>query len=230
MNRQFSPPRAVARVRPSTTSGLPLTVDHSRLILPPHAPGMRIGLFGGTFDPAHAAHRSACLLAMHRIGLDRVWWMVTPGNPLKNTRGLAPLAERVAAARALANHPRIDVTDFEARLGTRYTHETIACLRQRCPGVHFVWIMGADNLRSFHRWQRWRGIASLVPIAVVDRLGPSLYATAGVAGQALAWARLPERAAKTLPERKPPAWVYLHGLKSPLSSTALRAARALQDD
>ena len=205
--------------------------------LPPHAfcevvaiAYMRIGLFGGTFDPAHAAHRSACLLAMHRIGLDRVWWMVTPGNPLKNTRGLAPLAERVAAARALANHPRIDVTDFEARLGTRYTYETVAYLRQRCPRVHFIWIMGADNLRSFHRWQRWRGIASLVPIAVVDRLGPSLYATAGVAGQALAWARLPERAAKTLPERKPPAWVYLHGLKSPLSSTALRAARALRDD
>jgi len=197
--------------------------------LPPHAPGVRIGLFGGTFDPPHAAHRSACLLAMKRIGLDRVWWLVTPGNPLKDTSGLAPLAERLAAARALAHHPRIDVTDIEAKLGTRYTYATVAYLIRRCQGVRFVWIMGADNLRSFHRWQRWRGIASLVPIAVIDRLGPSLYATAGVAGQALAQARIPERAARTLPERTPPAWIYLHGLKSPLSSTALRAARALHD-
>lgn len=188
---------------------------------------MRIGLFGGTFDPAHAAHRAACLLAMHRLGLDRVWWLVTPGNPLKNTRGLAPLPVRVAAARRLAHHPRIDVTDFEAKLGTRYTYETISYVIRRCPAVHFVWIMGADNLRSFHRWQRWRDIASLVPIVVVDRLGPSLYASASAAGHALARARLPESAAKTLPGRKPPAWIYLHGLKSPLSSTALRAARVV---
>jgi nicotinate-nucleotide adenylyltransferase len=187
---------------------------------------MRIGLFGGTFDPPHAAHRAACLLAMHRLGLDRVWWLVTPGNPLKDTLGLAPLGERVAAARALAQHPRIDVTDLEADLGTSYSFATISYLVRRCPGVHFVWIMGADNLRHFHRWQRWRDIATLVPIAVIDRLGPSLYSAAGVTGQALGWARLPESAARTLPERTPPAWIYLHGLKSPLSSTALRAARA----
>ena len=219
MNREYPPPRA-ADAR---------DITKPRLVLPPNAPGMRIGLFGGTFDPAHAAHRGACLLAMKRLGLNRVWWMVTPGNPLKDTHGLAPLAARVVAAKALADDPRIDVTDLEAQLGTRYTYETISYLVRRCPHVHFVWIMGADNLRSFHRWQRWRDIAALVPIAVVDRLGPSLYATAGVAGQALAPARIPESAAKTLPERTPPAWIYLHGLKSPLSSTALRAARALQD-
>jgi nicotinate-nucleotide adenylyltransferase len=193
--------------------------------IPPHAPGMKIGLFGGTFDPPHEAHLAACLLAMRRLRLDRVWWLVTPGNPLKDTRGLAPLAERMAAARVLASHPRINVTDLEAGIGTRYTHETVLYLRQRCPGVHFVWIMGADNLRSFHRWQRWRGIATLVPIAVVDRLGPSLYATASLAGQALARYRIPENAAWSLPTRRPPAWVYIHGLKSPLSSTALRAKR-----
>ena len=165
---------------------------------------------------------------MKRLGLDRVWWLVTPGNPLKDTRGLAPLQERMAAARALAHHPRIDVTDFEAELGSHYTYETVSYLTRRCAGVHFVWIMGADNLRSFHRWQRWRGIAALVPVAIVDRLGPSLYATASAAAQAFARARVHEISAKSLPERKPPAWIYLHGLKSPLSSTALRAARRLQ--
>ena len=193
--------------------------------LPPHARGLRIGLFGGTFDPPHAAHRAACLLAMQRLALDRVWWLVTPGNPLKDTRGLAPLAERIAAAQALASHPRIDVTDIEAHIRTRYTYDTVSSLIARCPGVHFVWIMGADNLRSFHRWQKWRAIADLLPIAVVDRVGPSLYATAGIAGQALARFRIRESAARALPRRRPPAWVFLHGLKSPLSSTALRALR-----
>jgi nicotinate-nucleotide adenylyltransferase len=200
--------------------------ERERVVLPPYAPGMRIGLFGGTFDPPHAAHRAACLLALRRLGLDRVWWLVTPGNPLKDTRGLAPLAERVAAAKALAHHPLIDVTDVEAEIGTSYTYETVSYLVRRCRGVHFVWIMGADNLRSFHRWQRWRGITELVPIAVVDRLGPSLYSTASVTAQALGRFRLPETAATKLAECKPPAWIFLHGLKSPLSSTALRAARS----
>jgi nicotinate-nucleotide adenylyltransferase len=209
-----------------TATALP--IGRGRLVLPVHASGMRIGLFGGTFDPPHAAHRAACLLAMHRLGLDRVWWLVTPGNPLKDTLGLAPLGERVAAARSLASHPRIDVTDVEADLGNNYTYATISYLVRRCRQVHFVWIMGADNLRHFHRWQRWRDIASLVPIAVVDRLGPSLYSAAGVGGQALGFARLPESAARALPGKAPPAWVYLHGLKSPLSSTALRAARTLK--
>ena len=200
--------------------------ERERVVLPPYAPGMRIGLFGGTFDPPHAAHRAACLLALRRLGLDRVWWLVTPGNPLKDTRGLAPLAERIAAAKELAHHPLIDVTDVEAEIGTSYTYETVSYLVRRCRGVQFVWIMGADNLRTFHRWQRWRGITELVPIAVVDRLGPSLYSTASVAAQALGKFRLPEIAATKLAECKPPAWIFLHGLKSPLSSTALRAARS----
>ena len=202
-----------------------MSVSSERLI-PPHAPGMRIGLFGGTFDPPHQAHLGASLLALRKLKLDRVWWLVTPGNPLKNTKGLAPLAERIAAARALTHHPRIDVTGLEAVIKTRYTYDTVKWLLARCPGVRFVWIMGADNLRSFHRWQKWREIAKLAPFVVIDRLGPSLYAAASPAGLALAHARLPAHDAVTLPGRKAPAWAFLHGLKSPLSSTALRAQRA----
>lgn len=193
--------------------------------LPPNARGMRIGLFGGTFDPPHLAHLGASLLALKRLKLDRVWWLVTPGNPLKNTSNLAPLAERIASARALTHHPRIDVTGIEAVINTRFTYDTILWLIARCPGVRFVWIMGADNLRHFHRWQKWREIANLVPIVVVDRLGPSLYAAASPAGQALSGSRIPEHDAATLPDRRAPAWTYLHGLKSALSSTALRALR-----
>jgi nicotinate-nucleotide adenylyltransferase len=194
-------------------------------LLPPHAPGMRIGLFGGTFDPPHQAHLGAALLALKRLKLDRVWWLVTPGNPLKNTSGLAPLDQRIAAVRALTHHPRIDVTGLESVIKTRYTYDTISWLRTRCPGVRFVWIMGADNLRSFHRWQKWQKIVELVPIVVIDRLGPSLYAAASPAGNALARARIPEYDAAALPVRKAPVWTFLHGLKSPLSSTALRALR-----
>jgi nicotinate-nucleotide adenylyltransferase len=196
--------------------------------IPPHYAGQRIGLFGGTFDPPHEAHLAACLLAMKRLVLDRVWWLVTPGNPLKDTVGLAPLDERIAAACKLARHPRIDVTGIEAEIAVRYSYDTIRYLMSRCSGVRFVWIMGADNMRTFHRWQKWRGIAELVPIAVVDRLGPSLYATGSVAAQALGRRRIPESEAASLPDQPTPAWVFLHGLKSPLSSTALRAARQLQ--
>jgi nicotinate-nucleotide adenylyltransferase len=187
---------------------------------------MRIGLFGGTFDPPHAAHLGATLLAMKRLQLDRMWWLVTPGNPLKDTRGLQPLERRIAAARELTSHPRIDITGLEAVINTRYTYDTLKFLVRRCRGVRFVWVMGADNLRSFSRWQNWRGIANLMPMAVVDRMGSSLYATGARAPQALARFRLPEEVAPTLAGRTPPAWIYLHGLKSPLSSTALRAKRA----
>lgn len=193
--------------------------------LPPNAPGMRIGLFGGTFDPPHLAHLGASLLALKRLKLDRVWWLVTPGNPLKNTKGLAPLAQRIDAARKLTHHPRLDITGIEAAINTRYTFDTISWLITRCKGVRFVWIMGADNLRHFHRWQKWRQIASLVPIVVIDRLGPSLYAGGSPAGNALGRFRIRECDAATLPNRRAPAWTFLHGLKSPLSSTALRALR-----
>jgi len=205
-----------------------VAANRPRYRIPVHYAGQRIGLFGGTFDPPHGAHLAACLLAMKRLALDRVWWLVTPGNPLKDTMGLAPLDERIAAARELARHPRLDVTGIEAAIGVRYSFDTIRYLVSHCPGVRFVWIMGADNLRAFHRWQNWRGIAELVPIAVVDRLGPSLYATASVAAQALGHRRVPESEARSLLSRCTPTWVLLHGLKSPLSSTALRAERQSQ--
>jgi nicotinate-nucleotide adenylyltransferase len=199
-----------------------------RYRIPLHYSGQRIGLFGGTFDPPHEAHLAACLLAMKRLALDRIWLLVTPGNPLKDTIGLAPLDERVAAARELVHHPRIDITGMEAEIGVRYTYDTIRYLVSHCCGVHFVWIMGADNLRTFHRWQKWRAIAELVPIVVIDRLGPSLYATGSVTAQTLGRWRIPESEAASLPNRRAPAWVFLHGLKSPLSSTELRAARRSQ--
>jgi nicotinate-nucleotide adenylyltransferase len=180
-------------------------------------------MFGGSFNPPHEAHLAVSRLAMRRLGLDRVWWLVTPGNPLKDTRALPPLADRIKAARHVAAHPRIDVTDLEAAIGTRFTADTIAWLTQRFPAVRFVWIMGADNLAQFDRWQNWRAIAEAVPIAVVDRFGASYAATSSPSAQALVNARIRERDARSLADRRPPAWVYLHGLKSSLSSTAIRA-------
>ncbi|WOJ88384.1 nicotinate-nucleotide adenylyltransferase [Methylocapsa polymorpha] len=190
---------------------------------PPHAPGLRVGLFGGSFNPPHEGHRAASLLALKRLRLDRIWWLVSPGNPLKDARELAPLSLRLEAARKLARHPRIEVTAIEAALGAPYTFSTISYLKQRCPGVHFVWLMGADNLPGFHRWKRWRDIAGLVPICAVDRPGATLRATLSRAGQVLAPYRLDEARAARLATAPPPAFVFLHGPRSPLSSTALRA-------
>lgn len=198
------------------------SVTQPRASLPPHAAGRKIGLFGGSFNPPHAAHRAVSLLAMKKLGLDRMWWLVTPGNPLKDNKALPSLDERIALARSLADHPRIDVTGFEAVIGTKYSRDTIAWLLKECPGVDFVWIMGADNLKYFHRWKNWREIFMMLPIAIVDRGGISLSAASGAAATRFARARVPETKAMTLPGRQPPAWVFLHGVKSALSSTALR--------
>jgi nicotinate-nucleotide adenylyltransferase len=194
-----------------------------RLVLPPHAPGLRIGLLGGSFNPPHAAHRAISLFALKRLGLDRIWWLVTPGNPLKDVRALPSLDQRIADARKVARHPRIDVSGLEAVIGTRYTVDTIAWLVRRFPQVRFVWIMGADNLRQFHRWENWRGIAARVPLAVVDRGGIGPVALAAPAAYALAGRRIPEADARRLFGAPTPAWTYLHGLKSPISSSGLRA-------
>jgi nicotinate-nucleotide adenylyltransferase len=192
--------------------------------LPPHVPGLKIGLFGGSFNPVHRGHLHASELALKRIGLDRVWWLVSPGNPLKETAGLLPLASRMAAARALVGDPRIVVTGLEAEIGTRYTYDTVAYLRQRCPGVRFVWIMGADILGQLHLWQRWREIAGLLPFAVIDRPGATWHTLGTPAAHWLARDRIPESEAALLPDTDPPAFVFLHGPRVDLSSTVLRQA------
>ena len=171
--------------------------------------GQRIGLMGGTYNPPHAGHAVCAVTALRRLQLDQLWWMVTPGNPLKDRDGLPPLADRMAASRRLATDPRIKVTGFEAALGTPYTYETLRYVTRRFPGVHFVWVMGADNLAGFDRWQRWRDIARLVPMAVVDRPGWRLQALASPAAQSLARFRVPEGLAGQLPRMAPPAWTLL---------------------
>jgi nicotinate-nucleotide adenylyltransferase len=190
--------------------------------IPLHTNGMRIGLLGGSFNPPHDAHRAISLFAIKRLKLDRVWWLVTPGNPLKDHGALRDLDQRAETARAMADDPRIDVSCLESVIGTRYTVDTISYLRRRASGLRFVWIMGADNLSQFHRWQNWRRIASEVPIAVIDRPPQSFRALAAPAAQALARYRLPENRAGQLADHRPPAWVFLTGMKLALSSTGLR--------
>jgi nicotinate-nucleotide adenylyltransferase len=200
-------------------SVLPQSVSQA---IPPFTERMRIGLLGGSFNPPHRAHRAISLFAMKRLKLDRVWWLVTPGNPLKQDGALQDLAQRVQAARQMAGDPRIDVSCLESVIGTRYTFDTISYLRRRAGGLRFVWIMGADNLAQFHRWQNWRRIAAEVPLAVIDRPPQSFRALAAPAAQALARCRLPENQAGRLADLRAPAWVFLTGLKLNLSSTGLR--------
>ena len=190
--------------------------------LPPFAPGMAIGLFGGSFDPPHEGHRLVSDTALRRLRLDRVWWIVTPGNPLKSTSGRPSQGERMRAAADFVDDPRVAVTGFEALIGTRYTLDTIRWLKAHAEGARFVWLMGADNLRQFPRWKGWRDIAGAMPMAVIDRPGASLAGPMGQAGQALAAWRVPESQARALAWRAPPAWVFLHGPRSSLSSTQLR--------
>lgn len=188
--------------------------------------GRRIGLLGGSFNPPHAAHRQISLIALKRLRLDAVWWLVSPGNPLKDNARLPPLAERLALARQVARHPRIRPTGLEAQFGTRFTVDTLARLRRRWPADRFVWLMGADNLAQFHRWKHWRQIARLVPIAVVDRPGQTHRAVRCAAATALGAARVTESGARALASARPPAWAFLHDRRSTLSSTALRAKSA----
>jgi nicotinate-nucleotide adenylyltransferase len=186
---------------------------------------MRIGLLGGSFDPPHAAHRMISLTALKRLALDQVWWMVSPGNPIKEHGGLAPLPERIRLCREVSRHPRIKVTGFEAGLGTAYTAEVLRFLRRRFPSTRFVWLMGADNLANFDRWNEWEAIFAVMPIAVEDRPEWRYRALASSAASRFSRFRIPEKEAAALPYVSPPAWCYLSGPLSKLSSTTLRSRR-----
>lgn len=193
--------------------------------LPLGLPGQRIGLLGGSFDPAHPGHVLITEEALRRFRLDRAWWLVSPGNPLK-THGPAPLDTRIATAHRLMRHPRVEITDVETRLGTRMTADTIARLQALYPGVRFVWLMGADNMVQFDRWDRWGEIAARVPIGVIARPGWRMPARFSRTARILGPARLPEHEAGLLADCRPPAWAMINVPMSKLSSTAIRAGRA----
>lgn len=205
-------------MRISTTT----TFGSVRVRLPRCEPRQRIGLLGGSFNPAHEAHLLISQIAIKRLQLDRVWWLVTPGNPLKSKSGLAPLHERLADARAVTCDPRIIITDLEKDLASPYTAATLAFLKRRHPGVDFVWLMGADCLATFHRWSNWRAIFGTMPIAVIDRPGCHLPAIASPAAATFCAHRIAEIHAGALPTRNVPAWTFLTAPLSAQSSTALR--------
>lgn len=193
--------------------------------MPVAGDGQCIGMFGGSFNPPHEGHLNLCDLALKQLELDQIWWIVTPGNPLKDTSKLKPLEERIRQCQKIITHPRIKVTAFEAQHKVRYTADTLKLVKQLRPRNDFVWLMGADNLADFHRWQDWREIANMMPIAVIDRPGSTLSYHSALASIALADYRIDESDAALLSRMKPPAWTFLHGPRSSLSSTQLRAER-----
>ncbi|MCF6234489.1 MAG: nicotinate-nucleotide adenylyltransferase [Rhodobacteraceae bacterium] len=185
--------------------------------------GQTIGLLGGSFDPAHRGHAHITLEALKRFGLDRVWWLVSPGNLLKS-HGPAPMAERMMAARQVMRHPRVEVSDIEARLGTRATADTIAALQAIYPGVRFVWLMGADNLAQFHLWQDWRSIMERVPLGVLARPGQRISARMSPAARIYRQFRIAGGESQLLARAKPPAWCFVNVAMVDLSSSAIRDA------
>ena len=189
------------------------------------APGMKVGLFGGSFDPAHEGHAHVAETALRRLGLDRVIWLVSPHNPLK-PRAPAALPRRMASARTMARGRRMLVSDAETRLGVRYTIDTVRALKARWPGVHFVWIMGADSLLGFHRWRGWTQLMREIPVAVVARPGAAIRSRLAPAARRFAAARLPSSRAGRLALAAAPAWTFLRGPWSYASSTELRSRLA----
>ena len=182
----------------------------------------RIGLFGGSFNPAHQGHVAVSEEALKRLQLDRVWWLVSPGNPIKSHDNLADLSARIEQAKQISEHKHIEITGFEASLPTNYTAQTLKFLKRRYKGVHFVWLMGADNLATFHTWQHWQDIFHTMPIAVFDRPGYHLKAMASPAAHKFKQYQVNQFAAKRLATKPAPAWSYLTHKLSPLSSTQLR--------
>ncbi len=197
-------------------------VSEAHLRMPFVEKGMTVGLFGGSFNPPHAGHALVAEIALRRLKLDQLWWIVTPGNPLKDTRHLAPLAERLERCEELIQDPRVKITAFEAAHNIRYTADALAMIKARNPGVHFVWVMGADNLADFHLWQRWQKIALTFPIAVIDRPGSTLAFLSSRMAKTFGYARIDEDDAPILARSRAPAWTFIHGPRSLLSSTAIR--------
>lgn len=209
------------RSGPEVTAG---KVNARYLRMPHVEAGMVVGLFGGSFNPPHEGHVLVADTAIQRLGLDQLWWMVTPGNPLKDHNNLAPLSDRIAMSEEIARNPRIKVTAFEKALGQSYTARTLEIVQARNRDIRFVWIMGADNLKSFHRWQNWQKIARTFPIAVIDRPGSTLAYLSSRMAKTFDYARIDEDDARRLPFHRAPAWTFIHGPRSSMSSTALRAA------
>lgn len=197
-------------------------IDNPLYRLPHAESGMRIGLFGGSFNPPHEGHVHVSKLALQRAELDQVWWLVTPGNPLKDHSILAPLDDRIEQSLEITDHPRIKITAFEAAHNVRYTADTLGLIKRYRPNLKFVWIMGADNLAGFHRWQAWRTIAGLMPLLVIDRPGSTLSFLSAPAAIALSRYRVDEDDAPLLAGLDPPAWTFVHGPRNLLSSTQLR--------
>ncbi len=201
----------------------------SRYLRMPHVEsGMAVGLFGGSFNPPHAGHVLLAEIALRRLALEQLWWIVTPGNPLKSHKELMPLKDRLAACEAMAEDPRIKVTAFEAAHHMRFTADTLALIKKKHPDVNFVWLMGADNLKNFHLWQRWRQIAMTFPIAVIDRPGSTLSYMSSLVAKTFDYARTDEEEAPRLARMKAPAWTFIHGPRSSLSSSAIRNGGAAQ--
>ncbi len=190
--------------------------------LPHIRPGQVVGLLGGSFDPPHAGHAHISREALRRFDLDQVWWVVSPGNPLKS-RGPAPMAQRIAACEALVGHPRVHVTDFEAQAGTRYTAETLATLQSACAGVRFVWLMGADNLAQLDQWQDWHDIVARVPLGVLARPGQRISARMSKAARIYRGQRIPGRQSRALAISDAPAWCFVNVPMADISSTEIRA-------
>lgn len=190
--------------------------------------GLRIGLLGGSFNPAHEGHLHISREALRRLDLDQVWWMVSPQNPLKSAHGMASFETRFASAQEMAQDPRIIVTDIERRLRTNQTVKTLSRLVETQPQNRFVWLMGADNLLQIHRWYRWNKIFTSVPLAVFARPSYDSPALAGHAAIRFARARVPERYASTLAERAPPAWMFMAIRRHPASATEIRASGAFK--
>ena len=188
--------------------------------------GRRVGLLGGSFNPAHDGHRAVSLFALRALRLDQIWWLVSPQNPLKPSCDMAALASRLAQARVITRHPKLVVSDLETRLGTRYTADTLAELRRRYPRTRFVWLMGADNLAQMPRWRHWQRLFSTIPIATFHRAPYSLRALSGRAARRFAACRVRSEAARRLAEMAAPAWVLLQNPRHPASSTAIRRCQS----